>query len=106
MRRKLDPDRPTVEQVKPLVAAYNHYQGKGVSCGLHAMLNDGNVDCSSVKYCIEHSRQFNYGYSVWLGQILLHMSETQRAKLVGLDDEYESAEYQWAVNQVCHYDHD
>jgi hypothetical protein len=48
---------------------------------LHIVLDDGNVDNSSVKHCIESARERADLEGEDLGHILLKMSKTQRKKI-------------------------
>lgn len=79
-RVPLPRDRPTVPEVRPLVWAY--YAMPGNSCGgsLHVVLDDGNLDDHSVQFCIDNARDRGDDAGVRLGELLLKMSKTQRAK--------------------------
>lgn len=48
---------------------------------LHIVLDDGNVDDQSVKYCLESARGCGDAEGVRLAEVLLKMSKTQRLKL-------------------------
>jgi len=74
-------DKPTVPEVLPIVKAYYAKPNNGVGGSLHIVLDDGNVETSSVEFCKEYARQNNDLDGVALAELLLKMSYTQRKKL-------------------------
>jgi hypothetical protein len=76
--------KPTVPEVLPMMRAYAATEGNEVGGSLHIVLDDGNVDDSSVKWCIEYAKEREDAAGVELGEMLLRMSRTQRLKLAGL----------------------
>ena len=54
---------------------------------LHIVLDDCNVEDSSVKFCIEYAKEKGDKEGEELGMILLKMSKTQRLKLAALRGE-------------------
>ena len=81
---KRDRERPTVPEVLPLVLAYYAKPGNGAGGCLHIVLDDDNVDDDSVRFCIDYAAECGDEDGVYLAQVLLHMSRTQRLKLCGL----------------------
>lgn len=82
MSARLDPNRPTVPQVAPLVAALYAGPGLGnVGCCLHIVLDDGNCEDSSVDFCIQWALDRSCTGCVTLGRLLRRMSWTQRQKV-------------------------
>jgi hypothetical protein len=77
----MKPDKPTVPEVMPLVRAYYAKEENGAGGSLHIVLDDGNVEDSSVEFCIEEAEKRGDKDGVELGKILLRMSKTQRNKL-------------------------
>jgi hypothetical protein len=71
--------KPTVPEVLPIVREY--YEEHAAGGTLHIVLDDGNVDDSDVQFCIDYARRQGDNAGVFLGQILLRMSKTQRLKL-------------------------
>lgn len=78
-------DKPTVPEVLPIVKAYYAKPNNGVGGSLHIVLDDGNIETSSVKFCREYARQNNDLDGVALAELLLKMSYTQRKKLYMAD---------------------
>jgi hypothetical protein len=48
---------------------------------LHVVLDDGNYEDSSVRYCIEWARECGDEEGVRLAELLLKLSRTQRSKV-------------------------
>ena len=74
-----NPNRPTVPEVLPMVRSL--YERHLAGCCLHIVLDDGNVEDSSVSYCLEFSRTEGHTECEELALKLLAMSRTQRLKL-------------------------
>lgn len=81
MSRRLDPNRPKVPEVAPLVAAYLAKDDNGAGGSLHILLSDYNVDDEDVDFCIQWAKDRGDADGVALGQTLRRMSKTQRLKL-------------------------
>lgn len=73
--------KPTVPEVLPLVRAYYAKDGNGAGGSLHIVLDDGNVEDSHVRFCLEFAREEGDEDGVRLAETLLQMSQTQRLKL-------------------------
>lgn len=71
--------KPTVPEVLPLVRGY--YSKNPVGGNLHVVLDDGNVDDSHVRFCIDQASAAGDTEGLRLGMLLLRMSRTQRKKL-------------------------
>jgi len=69
----------TVPEVAPLVKQL--YRTRAAGCCLHIVLDDGNVEDGSVKYCINYAKEQGHNDCDVLANILLSMSKTQRKKL-------------------------
>ena len=70
---------PNIPEVLP---RFREYHTKHFAWGaLHIVLDDGNVDDSSVQHCIEWAVQSSDAEGEALARILLSMSKTQRKKL-------------------------
>jgi predicted phosphodiesterase len=74
-------DKPTVPQVLAMVRSYAAIEGNDTGGSLHVVLDDGNVDDSTVRSCIHDARQRGDQPGVKLGEALLQMSRTQRLKI-------------------------
>jgi hypothetical protein len=71
--------KPSIPDVVP---DFRAYYAKNPSWGsLHIVLDDGNVEDGSVRFCIEYAQQSGDAEGERLGKILLTMSQTQRRKL-------------------------
>ncbi len=70
--------KPTLPEVRPLVKAYYALPGNGAGGDLHCVLDDGNKDRSSVRFCIDHARDEE---TRWLGHVLLLLSNSQRRRV-------------------------
>lgn len=82
---KLDPNRPKVPDVKPLVRAYSNKPENIAGGALHLVLDDGNIDDASIDLCIESALAAGDAEAVTIGRLLRRMSKTQRRKAtVGL----------------------
>jgi hypothetical protein len=79
-----DPPKPTVPEVLPLVRAYYEKPGNSVGGNLHIVLEDGNVDDSHVRACLEWAQAAGDADAVALATLLLRMSRTQRRRLGNL----------------------
>ena len=76
-----DAKKPNIPTVQPLVDTYYRLLGNGCGGSLHIVLEDNNVQDSSVQFCIEWAKKDDDIYGVLLGEVLLRMSKTQRLKL-------------------------
>jgi hypothetical protein len=70
-----------VPQVLAMVRSYAAIEGNDTGGSLHVVLDDGNVDDSTVRSCIHDARQRGDQPGVKLGEALLQMSRTQRLKI-------------------------
>lgn len=52
LKTLVEDEKPSVPQVIPAVHAYRDSKGNTLGGSLHIVLDDGNVDDSSVKFCI------------------------------------------------------
>ncbi len=68
---------PTVPEVRPLVRALHARHSAG--CCLHVVLDDGNIDDRSVRFCLDNAKHVDCKE---LASILMDMSRTQRKKLL------------------------
>jgi hypothetical protein len=68
--------KPTVPEVLPFVNEL--YKRHAAGCCLHVVLDDGNVEDSSVEHCIENAEHDD---CIRLAHLLRLMSKTQRKKL-------------------------
>lgn len=74
-------EKPTVPEVLPLVKAYYAKPDNGAGGNLHIVLDDGNVQDSSVRFCLSQAERAQDLDGIVLAQLLLKMSRTQRLKL-------------------------
>ena len=74
----------TVREVIPWVRDYYELPGNAAGGSLHIVLEDGNVDEPLVAHCIQYAAKRGDKAGVALGNILLRMSPTQRAKVADL----------------------
>jgi len=74
----------TIPEVIPLFKEYLSKPGNGVGGSLHIVTDDFNVEDCHIQYCIDYAKQKGENEAVKLGDFLLHMSKTQRKKLVHL----------------------
>ena len=72
-------DKPTVSEVLPAVREL--YARHPAGCCLHIVLDDGNVDDDSVRFCVGYAVGEGHTECEWLARILLRMSKTQRLRL-------------------------
>lgn len=80
-KRELHKCEPTVPEVLPMVRAYYAKEGNSTGGNFHIVLDDGNWDDGSVKFCLNEARKTGDEDGVRLGELLLRMSRTQRLKL-------------------------
>jgi hypothetical protein len=71
--------KPTVPEVAPAVRAL--YARSGAGCCLHIVLDDGNVEDSSVDFCVRYAQEQGHLACEKLARTLRMMSRTQRLKL-------------------------
>lgn len=79
--------KPNIPTVQQLVNAYYRLPGNESGGSLHIVLEDNNVQDSSVQFCIEWAKKDGDIYGTLLGEVLLRMSKTQRLKL-GISSAY------------------
>ena len=77
-------DKPTIPEVLPFIKDYYSKDGNGVGGSLHIVLDDGNIDDDSVKYCLGCAKKRGDIDGVKIAETLLLMSKTQRKKICGL----------------------
>ena len=75
--------KKTIPEVLPLVEAYLAKEGNGAGGSLHLVLEDGNTDPRSIRFCIAEARKAGDTDGVELGETILGLSKTQRKKLAG-----------------------
>lgn len=73
--------KPDITSVQPLVEIYYNLPNNESGGSLHIVLDDNNVQDSSVQFCIDWAKKEDDIYGVLLGKVLLRMSKTQRLKL-------------------------
>ena len=61
------------------------YMRHPAGCCLHIVLDDGNVDTSSVEFCVNYATKEGHPDCLYLANLLLQMSRTQRLKLANSD---------------------
>jgi hypothetical protein len=69
-------NKPTVPEVIPRVRAIG-----GVGCCLHIVVDDGNVEDHSVKFCLNLAEKAGHADCAEVARLLLRMSKTQRTKV-------------------------
>lgn len=74
--------KPTIQQLIEAVKAYYSIHGNNVGGRLHIVLDDGNINNSDIKWCIDYASSKNDNEAVLLGKMLLGASLTQRRKLI------------------------
>jgi hypothetical protein len=70
--------KPTLPEVRPLIEAYYKLDGNGAGGELHIVLDDGNYERDSIRYCIGAATKVE---TRWLGHVLLMLSNSQRRKM-------------------------
>jgi hypothetical protein len=76
-----NPNRPTVPEIRPYVAAIYARPGGGAGCCLHVVLDDHNVSDVFVRGCLESAQSRGHLGCALLAVLLLRMTRTQRLKL-------------------------
>jgi hypothetical protein len=76
-----NPARPNVPTVAPLASAYRAKRGNGAGGSLHIVLDDGNLETSSVLFCLNWAMDRGDRDGAALALILLAMSPTQRGRV-------------------------
>jgi hypothetical protein len=71
--------KPTIPEILARFLAY--YRDNPAWGSLHIVLDDGNVDDASVRFCEEYATEKGDHEGAELARILMRMSRTQRAKL-------------------------
>lgn len=75
---------------KAIPLAKKVYEAHCAGCCLHIVLDDGNVNDSHVKFCIEDAIQNSHETCLELAKLLLSMSRTQRNMLYKHYSQYAS----------------
>lgn len=70
--------RPTVPEVLPLLNAI--YARHCAGCCLHIVVDDYNVEDSSVQFCLEHAIEKGHEECIIAALQLLQMTRTQRLR--------------------------
>lgn len=70
--------KPPLPQVRMLIDAYYALPGNGCGGELHVVLDDGNYERDSIRFCIASAARVE---SRWLGHVLLMLSGSQRRKM-------------------------
>lgn len=83
-RRILDPDRPKVPDVLPMVNAYMARPGNFGGGSLRSVLEGNDTSDAGVKWAREWAVQHGDVPGVELADVLIRMSPTQRGKLANL----------------------
>jgi hypothetical protein len=78
---KTKTNKPTLPEVIPLVLDYYAKEGNCAGGNLHIVLDDGNLQNSSIEYCLKCAEEENDVDGVVLAKLLLLMSHTQRKHL-------------------------
>lgn len=73
--------KPTIPEVLPRFIAYYQKPGNGAWGSLHVVIEDSNVDDSSVRFSIDWAERHGDQDGKDLGELLLTMSKTQRLKI-------------------------
>lgn len=73
--------KPTIPEVLPIVKEYYAQPGNGAGGNLHIVLDDGNINDSSVEYCMNICKENNDKKGIELCNKLMRMSKTQRRKI-------------------------
>jgi hypothetical protein len=71
----------TVPEVLPLVQAFYAHPDNGTGGCLHIVLDDGNVDHSSVQFCVDQAKKDGDRMGELLGRVIQKLSKTQRNRL-------------------------
>ena len=71
----------TVPEVIDLFKAYYARPGNGVWGSLHIVLDDGNLEDSSVEFCLKYAEEKGDTEGAELARILLKLSISQRKKI-------------------------
>lgn len=75
------PVRPTIPEVLPLVNALYARPGGSVGCCLHIVIDDGNIDSESVRFCLDEARLREHEDCTHIARLLTRMTRTQIRKL-------------------------
>lgn len=86
--------KPTVPEVLPIARRYFAKEGNAAGGSLHIVLEDGNIDDSSVQFCREWALERGDADGVALADLLLRMSKTQRKKI--------ASSHLWPTCDVCY----
>jgi hypothetical protein len=76
--------RPTVPEVIGIVRDYYAKPGNSMGGSLHLVLEDGNIDDDSVRFCLQWAIEKGDQDGIGLAGMLLTMTRTQRKKLYQL----------------------
>jgi hypothetical protein len=76
-------NRPTVNELLPLVNLYYALPGNGSGGSLHIVLEDHNVEDHSVRHCLAWAQERGDVVGEALARLLLRMTRTQRARVSG-----------------------
>lgn len=73
--------KPTVSEVLQLVNQYYSQSKNSVGGNLHIVIEDGNIDNYSIKFCLEQAKEQKDEEGIIIANLLLQMSKTQRKKI-------------------------
>jgi hypothetical protein len=75
------PNKPTIPEVAPVIAAYVKKPGNDMGGSLHIVLDDGNIESHHVEFCRNYARDQGDEDGEKLAELLLQMSASQRRRL-------------------------
>lgn len=78
-------DRPTVDELVPLIRSYYAKPGNGVGGSLHIVFEDGNIADGHIAHCLDYARERGDHDGVVIAMSLMQMTPTQRRNLAARD---------------------
>lgn len=72
---RLNPNRPKVPDLVPLIAAVYAREGGGAGCCLHAVTDDGNWD--GADFCLEYAHDKGHPDCIAAAEMMVQMTESQ-----------------------------
>jgi hypothetical protein len=78
----LNSEDVSIESVLECVKDYYKLDNNAAGGNLHVVLDDGNIEDGSIKFCTEYAVKNNDYFGLILGKLLLKLTYDQRCELI------------------------
>lgn len=75
---RMNPGRPKVPDLAPLIAAIYRRPNGGAGCCLHVVTDDGNWECAA--FCLDYAWEHGHPDCIAAAEMMAQMTESQIAR--------------------------